>query len=439
MPERLSELPGSGAHYKLVDTIGFGSSREPRRWRPGWIPPRPWSRRPSWILALAAITAAGVVAGVLGTTAGPARRAVSAPSPSAPSWPSLLGGVPAHAVRTDLFLAGENFWRDGGQPRGVAAEFLFNGLSPLLPSGHGAQADQLAPVPGGVIAHISDISTGITYGSLGRAVFIPAANGTARFLARATMIAVSPDGGQVWVQTAVQTLRNGEGVPAGFTSPTWAVNLAGRRVSPVLRLPFGLVGATEAGPLTLNLSTGEPQLWNGVTGRPIPTHLPPVADFIAAGRDRVVWDACVYSCQLHVTDLSTGADAVVPLPGNWYPVSETYPPPSASFDPSGQRLVLPLNRSDSAGNVISTALFVVDMTAGTVRMIPGTSLLLSSLPAAQPIQLVGTWDRHGTVWVLASNPDVGYYQLGYWTGSGPLRTFTPTRGGPLVLAALGSP
>jgi hypothetical protein len=379
-----------------------------------------------------------VAAALLVTTGGPARRATTAWVPSVPPAPPLLGGVPAHGVRTDLFLAGENFWRDGGQPRGVATALLFNGLSPLLPSGHGAQADQLIPVPGGVIAQISDISTGISYGALGRVVFIPAANVPAQAIARATMIAVSPNGRQVWVQTAVQTLGNGEGVPAGFRSPTWAVNLTGRRVSPVLRLPFGLVGATEAGPLTLNLSTGQLQLWNGVTGRPIPTHLPPAVDFIAAGRDRVVWDACVYSCQLHVTDLTTGADAVLPMPGNWFPVSVTYPPPSASFDPSGQRLVLPLDRSDSSGNVTAEALFVVDMTARTLRMVPGTSPPFSSLPAAQPIQLVGAWDRQGLLWVLASSPDEGYYQLGYWTGAGPLRTFALTRGGPVALTAPGS-
>ena len=415
-----------------MDTISFGSSREPKRWRL----PSPSPRRRRWLVTLAAV-AAVVAAAVLATTGGPARRAASAPPPSAPSSLLLLRGVPAQAVRTDLFLAGENFWQDDGRPRPVAAEFLRNGLSPILPPGHGAQADQLVPVPGGVVAHISDMSTGLTYGAVGWVVFIPTANAPARVIARATMIAVSPDGRQVWVQTAVQTLRNGAGVPPGFRSPTWAVNLTGRRVSPVLRLPFGLVAATEAGPLTLNLSSGQVQLWNGATGRPVPAHLPPDVDFIAAGRDRVVWDACAYSCQLHVTDMTTGADAVVPMPRNWFPVSETYPPPSASFDPSGQRLVLPLDRSDSSGNVTAEALFVISTATGTVHMIPGTSLHFSSLPEAQPIQLAGAWDRQGMLWVMASNPDQGYYQLGYWTGSGPLRTFAPTSGGPLVLTPPG--
>jgi hypothetical protein len=60
------------------------------------------------------------------------------------------------------------------------------------------------------------------------------------------------------------------------------------------------------------------------------------------------------------------------------------------------------------------------------------------LPAAQPIQLAGSWDRQGLLWVLASSPDNGYYQLGFWTGSGPLRTFAPAQGSPMALSAPGS-
>jgi hypothetical protein len=46
--------------------------------------------------------------------------------------------------------------------------------------GHAAGVDQLAPVPGGVIARISDTSTDVTYGALGLVVFIPAANAPGR-------------------------------------------------------------------------------------------------------------------------------------------------------------------------------------------------------------------------------------------------------------------
>ena len=416
-----------------MDTISFGSGREPRRWRPrhGWPGRRAW-------LVVAAAAAVAVAAVVLVATGGHARRVASAPVPSFPPLPSLLRGVRAHGARTELFLGGENLTRVVGQPQAVAAGLLLSGLSPLLHD-HGARVDQLTPVPGGVVAHISDTSTGITYGALGLVVFIPATSAPARVIARATMIAVSPGGRQVWVQTAIQPLPSWAGVPAGFMSPTWAVSLAGRRVSPVLRLPLGLVGAAESGPLTQDLDTGQLQLWNSTTGRSMPLPLPADANFVAAGRDRVIWQSCAASCALQVTDLRTGTDVAVPLPRNWLPLGAAYPPPSASFDPSGQRFVLPLDRTDSSGNVTAEALFVADTATRALRMIPGTSLpQVSSLPAAQPIQLAGSWDRQGLLWVLASSPYNGYYQLGFWTGSGPLRTFAPAQGSPVALSVPGS-
>jgi hypothetical protein len=421
-----------------VDTISLGPGRDPGRGQPGWRLRHRWPGRWAWLVIPAAAVA--VAALVLVTTRGHPPRTVSVPGPSAQPLPPLLAGVPARGARPGLVLGGENFWQAAAQPRAVAAGFLVNGLSPLLPPGHGAEADQLAPVPGGVVAHIGDTSTGVTYGALGRVVFLPADGAPARFIARATMIAVSPGGQRVWVQTAVQSLHDGEGAPASFQSPTWAVDLAGRRVSPVLRLPFGLVAATGSGPLTQNLVTGQLQLWNGATGRPIPLPpgLPADANFVAAGRDRVVWYSCAASCLLHVTDLDTGAGAAVPLPRNWLPPSETYPPPPASFDPSGQQLVLPLDLTGSSGTATAEDLFVADLVTRTLRMIPGQPQPpASALIATPPIELAGAWDRQGLLWVLATNPDSGYYQLGSWTGDGPLRTLPPAPGSPTVLSPPG--
>jgi hypothetical protein len=348
----------------------------------------------------------------------------------------MLVGVPARAVGTELFLGGENLWRVGRQPRAIQTRLLHNGLSPLLPHGHGAEVGQLAPVSGGVVALISDISTGITYGARGRVVFIPTADAPARVIGRATVIAVATGGKQVWVQTATQKLNNGAGAPAGFKSPTWSVNLAGRRVSPVLRLPLGLVGATESGPLTQTLATGRLRRWNGETGRPIRLPLPAAADFVAAGRDRVIWWGSAR--RLQVTDLRTGADVAIPLPAGWVPPSETYPPPAAVFDPAAQHLVLLLDRVDAAGNTTAEDLFVADTTTRTQRMIPSRPLALSSAAGELADPLTGSWDRHGLLWVLATNPYTSRYQLGFWTGSGPLRTFAPARGSPVTLSAPGS-
>jgi hypothetical protein len=399
-------------------------------WR-GWRPRRGWPGRWAWLVVLAAATALTVAVVVLVSASGPARRTVSARS----AQPLLLAGMPARGAGTALFLGGENFWRPGRPPRPVAAGLLSNGLSPLLPPGHIAEVDQLAPVPGGVVAHISD-SIAATYGAVGRVVFIPTANAPARVIARATMIAVSPGGRRVWVQTAVQPMANGVGVAASFRSPTWAVDLTGRRVSPVLHLPLGLAGATGSGPLTLNLATGRAQLWNGATGQPIRVNLPADATFVAAGRDRVIWSSsCGTSCLLHITNLTTGTSTALPLPRHWQPPPPAYPPPPASFDAAGQRLVLPLTRVDAAGNITAQRLFIA--AKGMLRETPGVLRLPPSAAAAYGVVLAGAWDRRGVLWVLATNPASGYHQLGFWTGTGPLRTFVPARGMPVTLSAPG--
>lgn len=409
-----------GAHCEPVDTISFGSDRDPGRWWPGR-----WRGRRAWPVVLAAAVVA-VAAVVLVTTRGHARRAVSVPVPSGqPLPPPLLAGVPVRAARTGLLLGGDYFWRVGRQPRTVLAGFLSDGLSPLLPPRHSAQVDQLATVAGGVVALVSDVWNGIRYGALGRVVLIRP-NAPARVIARATAIAVGPSGRRVWVQTGTQSA---DGAPA--RSPTWAVNLSGRRASLVLRLPLGLAGAMQAGPLTQTVR-GQLLQWDGTTGRPMHLYLPAGATFITLGRDRAIWQSCDTSCRLHVTNLRTGQDVAVPLPWHW-----ALGTPSASFGLTGRRFALALDRVDSSGNAIATDMFVADTVTRTLRMVPGTRLVLPSSATMPRPQLLGSWDAKGMLWVLATNPGYDYYQLGFWAGEGPLQTFAPAQGRPTALAAPG--
>ena len=148
----------------------------------------------------------------------------------------------------------------------------------------------------------------------------------------------------------------------------------------------------------------------------------------------MIWSSCGASCLLHVTDLTTGTDAALPLPRNWQPPLMAYPPPPASFDPAGQRLVLPLNRVDSAGNITAQSLFIARN--GMLRETPAAAASPSAA-AAYGVVLAGTWDRRGVLWVLATNPVSGYHQLGFWTGVGPLRTFAPAQGSPVTLSGPG--
>ena len=413
--------PG-GAHLTAVDTISFGSDREPWRWRSN-LRFRGAGPRRRWWLIIAALIITAVLTFVFFSVSGHVRHHARVTSA-----PRLLTGVPARGTSARLFLGGDEFWWVGRQPRTIDTALLSNGLSSLLPPSDGALVDQLLPVRGGVVAHISDTASGITYGALGAVVFIPATHQPAKVIGRATIIAVAPATQRVWLQTAVQRPNNGEGAPPHARSSTWAVNLAGQRVSPVLRLPFGLIGATARGPLTQTLNTGRIQLWNGETGRQLPLPVPARPDFLSAGQDRLVWFTYAPHPRLHITDLGTGTGVAIALPKNWYAPSQLYPPPPANFDPTGQQLVLPLDRTDRAGNVTAEDLFVVNTATRTLRMIPSRPLPIPDVPGdgsptALPDTLAGAWNQQGVLWVLAMNPYYGYYQLGYWTGDGPLHTF----------------
>jgi hypothetical protein len=438
-PDDARLVQGSGraeperAHLTPVDTISFGPDKDPWRWRPNWRFPGPGPSRRRWLLVGALIAAAAAVTfGFLGR-GGQVRHHARVTSAA-----QLLTGVAAHRTDARLVLGGSDLWWVGWEPRTIDAAVLHHGLSPLLPSGDSAQADQLLAVRGGVVAHISDTATGITYGAPGRVLFIPAAHKPATVIGRATIIALAPGGQRVWLQTAVQHANNGQGAPPNAKSPTWAVNLAGRRVTPILRLPFGLIGATQKGPLTQTLDARRLQLWNGATGRQLPLPVPALADFVAAGQGRLVWSSYTPSARLHITNLGTGVDVAVPLPRHWDTPSQPYPPPPASFDPTGRQLVLPLGRTDDSGDVTAEALFVVNTTTRTMSRIPTQPLLVPDSPAAPSDTLAGAWNQHGVLWVLAADPDYDYYQLGFWTGEGPLHTFKLAPGSPVALSPPGS-
>src|SRR5262249_59867043 len=120
---------------------------------------------------------------------------------------------------------------------------------------------------------------------------------------------------------------------------------------------------------------------------------------------------------------------------------QPYPPPLANFDPTGQQLVLPLDHTDRAGNVTAEDLFIVNTAARTLRMIPTRPLPIPDVPGGSPTALpdtlVGAWNQQGVLSVLAMNPYYGYYQLGYWTGEGPLHTFKISHGSPMAMSPPG--
>jgi hypothetical protein len=405
-----------------------------------------WPRPPRWVWATAGVAAVAVLAGVVIARTGPHGTAASPVNlglPSVPAQPPVLFGGPVHGVRTDLVIGGDSLWQlETGRPRQVLAGLLANGASPLL-AGPGAGVSQIVPAAGGVIAVVGGSSGQPPgAGTRGRVVFIPR-QGPARVIARATAVAVAPGGRGVWVQTAVTPAPSGGYPPSGrprtVWSPTYQVSLAGRRVGAVLRLPLGLVAATSIGLLTSDVETRRLAVWNAVTGRREPLPLPGNALVVAAGQDVVIWQPwqCPARCPLHLTGLQTGAAMTIRVPAGWWQPMQYQEP--VAFDRSGTRLALPLERVDPSGNPVAEDLYLIDAATGTARAVPGgPSASDQPLGLGNPgIQLTGAWDQAGRLWVLATS-GYGYFQLGYWTGTGPLHVYPPIQGNPAALAAPGT-
>lgn len=390
----------------------------------------------AWLVIAAAVAAAAAGLVVTSGAAGgrPAGPAVGG------AMPALLSGAPARGVGTDLVLGGDAVWRVGaGQPRTAGGGWLSGRLGRLPGSSGGTQVNQLLPVPGGVVAVLAHSSsppgTGRTAGPV---LFIPWRAGPARLIARASMVAMAPGGRAVWLQTATSSPA-GPPAPSAtpVMSPTFAVSPAGRRVSPVLRLPLGLIAASSSGLLTESVVTGQLQLWDPATGRPQRLRLPDGAQVVGAGGGLVIWQprSCLSRCRVHLTDLRAGGAITIPLPAGWWPVR--YQEPVAS-DASGQRLVIPLDRVGTGGYPAAEDLYVIDLAARAMRQVPGGPYAAPQPPGlGDPgVTLASAWDQRGRLWVLAGSGD-GYFQLGYWAGTGPLRVYPPMRGNPVAISAPG--
>jgi hypothetical protein len=221
-------------------------------------------------------------------------------------------------------------------------------------------------------------------------------------------------------------------------SPTYAVSLAGPRFGPVLHLPLGLAAVTSAGLLTDSAATGRLQLWSPTTGRPERLRLPGGAQLTGGEGGLVTWQSpsCAGRCLLHLTGLRAGSAATVAVPPGWQPAPY---PGSAATGGSGQRLVIPLDRAGAGRYLAAEDLYVINVTARSMRQVPGGPYIVPQATGlGDPgITLASAWDREGRLWVLASWGN-GYFQLGYWTGAGPLHVYPPMPGNPVAISAPGA-
>jgi hypothetical protein len=387
-------------------------------------------------VAAAVLIAGGIAFRLFSGPSGhvPPGKPQTSPSPVALAAPLMLHGTPLRpggAPGTLLFLGGE------GLRLLNVREQAPTSLSSVLPDAEVARyplgldpaVQQIVSVAGGVVALIySHGSAGLP--DIGDVLFVPvdaSGAGPPRIIARANYMAVAPDHREVWVEQAGPPWGNG---PAG--SPAWLIDEDGHRLSGVRRLnDQALVAATVRGLLVQNPDQ-QLSLMDPVNGRAESAGIP--ADAIVAGTDadQVAWQAaaCPLACPLHVTDVRGGPDTQIALPPHTVIDSDD----TSNFDPAGQRLALPLDITNRQGAITGTYVYVADLSARKLIRIPGAPIPPATLPAvlgafpAGSSDVVGArWSADGSgLWIVAT--DGLYFQVGYWTGRGPLRVLPPQAG-----------
>ena len=387
-------------------------------------------------VAAAALIAGGIAFHLIAGSSGPVppRKPQAAPSPVALAAPSMLHGTPVRpggAPGTLLFLGGE-------QLRLLQVlEQAPTSLTSVLPDAGDARnplgldpaVQQVSSVAGGVVALIySHGSAGLP--DVGDVLFIPVdarGAGAPRIIARANYMAVAPNRRDVWVEQAGAPWGNG---PAG--SPAWLAGQDGRRLSGVRRLNNQALVAATVGGLLVQGPDQTLALMDPVNGRAERTGIPANAIIAGTDADHVAWQAaaCPLDCPLHVTDVRGGPDTQIALP----PHTAIDPGDTSDFDPAGQRLALPLDTTDHQGTITGTYVYVADLSARKLIRVPGGPVpvatlpaVLGALPAGSGDVVCARWSADGSgLWIVAT--DGLYFQVGYWTGRGPLRVLQPQAG-----------
>jgi hypothetical protein len=397
-------------------------------------------RAAPWRL-LAGLAAAVLIAGVVTfhlasapAGPGPLRKLPALPSPAALIAPSMLHGTPLRpggAPGTLLFLGGEELRLLHVRPQAPTslASVLPDAGDARNPLGPDPAVQQIISVAGGVIALIySQGAAGLP--DVGDVLFVPvdaSGAGPPRIIARANYMALAPNHRDVWVEQAGPPWGNG---PAG--SPAWLVDEDGRRLSAVRPLNHQALVAATVGGLLVQGPDQKLALIDPVNGRAEHTPIPANAIIAGTDADQVAWQAaaCSLNCPLHVTDVRGGPDTQIALP----PHSVIDSDDTSDFDPAGQRLALPLDTTDPQGAITGTSVFVADLSARKLIRIPGgptpvTALpaVLGAFPAGSSAVVCVRWSADGSgLWIVAT--DGLYFQVGYWTGHGPLRVLPPQAG-----------
>jgi hypothetical protein len=388
------------------------------------------------VLAAAALIAGGVAFHVI---SGPSRSVPSpvpqpSPSPVPLAAPQMLHGTPLRpggAPGTQLFLGGEELRLLTVQEQAPA--FLTSVL-PVAgdasdPLGPDPAVQQIISVAGGVVALIYSHGAA-DLPDVGDVLFIPVdarGDGVPRIIARANYMALAPDHHDVWVEQAGPPWGNGPS-----DGPAWLVGEDGRRLSGTVHLNDQVLVADTVRGLLLQGPDQKLTFTDPVNGDAEPTGIPPDAIIAGTDADQVAWQAaaCSVDCRLHVTDLVGGPDTRITLP----PDTVIDANDTSGFDPAGQRLALPLDTIGHQGTVTGTNVYVADLRTGTLTRVPGGPIPVAALPAVLGAFPAGSsdvvcvrWSSEGSgLWIVAT--DGLFFQVGYWTGQGPVRVLRPQAG-----------
>jgi hypothetical protein len=387
-------------------------------------------------VAAAALIAGGIAFHLISGPSGPAppRKPQASPSPVALAAPSILHGTPLRpgdAPGTLLFLGGEELRLLSVREQAPTS------VTSVLPDAGNAQ-NPLGPDP--AVQQIISVADGVvvliySHGpaglpDIGDVLFVPvdaSGAGPPRLIARANFMALAPNHRDIWVEQAGAPWGNG---PAG--SPAWLVDSGGRHLSGVRRLNDQALVAATVGGLLVQGPDQKLALMDPVTGRYERAGIPAGAIIAGTDADHVAWQAvaCALDCPLHVTDVRGGPDTQIALP----PHTVIDPGDTSDFDPAGQRLALPLDITDHQGAITGTYVYVADLGARKLIRLPGGPIPVATLPAVLGAFPAGSsdvicarWSVDGSgLWIVAT--DGLYFQVGYWTGHGPLRVLQPQTG-----------
>jgi hypothetical protein len=407
----------------------------------GRDPDQPSGWRVPWRLVAAAaavvLIGAGMTLGLV-LTGQPGRPIAAAAAEQAQAVPAMLGGAP---LRPDpslgtLLLGGPAELRllnaGGRVPGGLGWANGLLGVSGPGRLGPSPAVWQIASVPGGVVALLSDATGG--YPAVGEVFFIPLTpRGAAspRLIARANYLAVALNQHDIWVEQASTPPGRGPGL-------TWLVDESGHRLSPALRLHDQvLLAATVRGLLTQGPSGQGASLINPASGVMQPAGVPGDALVVAAGPGDVAWQPAYRGgpCSLHITSLRDGTDTVIPLPPGTFPDDSPAP---AAFDPAGRRLALPMTTTNREDRLTGTSVYVADIGLRRLIRLPGGPIPPSTIPgylgavrAGSPDIVAVRWAGPG-LWIVAADGQDS--QAAYWAGAGPLRVLAPVSGAAYTFA-----